>query len=155
MILILTGPTRHHKTTTLIAWASHRDDCGGVVSPDVDGLRVLQNVKTKEIIPWQKNIPGKNDLIVGRFAFDADGFNTAVHWLNEHLDNPEVRHIILDEIGSLELEGNGWGPWLRSALPVLGDKTLILVVRRPLLDEVINHYGMEEVSVVERSYFEK
>ena len=154
MILILTGPTRNHKTTTLMRWADKREDCGGVLSPDVDGLRVLYNVKTKQSIPWQKEIPDQGDLIVGRFAFDPQGFTIAGQWLNEHLKDNEVRHIILDEVGNLELDGKGWGPWLRTALPQLGEKTLVLVVRRALLDDIINLYRMEEVSVVEKSFFQ-
>jgi nucleoside-triphosphatase THEP1 len=153
MILILTGPTRSHKTTTLKRWAEKRNDCGGVLSPDVNGLRVLYNVKTKETIPWQKTMPDASDIIVGRFSFDPDAFTVASLWLDKHLEDPEVFHIILDEVGKLELDGKGWGPWLRTALPVLQDKTLVLVVRRLLLDNIINLYGMDEVSVVEKDYF--
>ena len=155
MILILTGPTRNRKTTTLREWSERRDDCGGVLSPDVNGLRVLYNVKTRQSIPWQKPVPDSDaDLIVGRFSFDPEAFTIATGWLNEHLADPEVRQIILDEVGRLELDGKGWGPWLHTAATQLGDKTLILVVRRSLLDEVINLYGLEEVSVVEKDYFE-
>ena len=153
MILILTGPTRSHKTTTLKHWAEKRSDCGGVLSPDVDGLRVLYNVRTKETIPWQKKMPGDADIIVGRFSFDPGAFDIASTWLKRHLADPEIFHIILDEVGKLEMDGKGWGPWLRTALPVLQDKTLVLVVRRLLLDDIINLYGMDEVSVVEKDYF--
>lgn len=154
MILILTGPTRSHKTTTLMKWAKQHDDCGGVLSPDVDGLRVLYNIKSKQSIPWQKKMPdSERDLIVGRFSFDPDAFEIAKGWLNEHLYDPHVRQIILDEVGALELKGQGWASWLQTAIPELGDKTLILVVRRSLLDEVVNTFGMEEVSVVGKQYF--
>jgi len=154
MILILTGPTRSHKTTTLRNWAGQHADCGGVLSPDVDGLRVLYNIKNKQSIPWQKKMPESDrDLVVGRFSFDAAAFEIATGWLDEHLHDPQVRQIILDEVGALELKGQGWATWLRTAIPLLGDKTLILVVRRSLLDEVVNTFGMEEVSVVGKEYF--
>ena len=156
MILILTGPTRTHKTTTLMAWIADRHDCGGVLSPDINGLRVLYNVKTKLAIPWQKPASESGgDIVVGRFSLDPAGFETAKKWLEDALADPEIRYIILDEVGHLELEGKGWGPWLLSALDQLGDKTLVMIVRRPLLDEVINYYGLDEVSVVERDYFIK
>lgn len=134
-------------------WSQDRDDCGGVLSPDVDGLRVLYNVKTKQTIPWQKPMPDENDLVVGRFSFDPDAFMVASGWLDEHLKDDTVRHIILDEVGMLELDGKGWASWLNASLPQLGDKTLVLVVRRTILDEVINLFGLEEVSVVKREYF--
>ena len=156
MILILTGPTRNRKTTTLLKWAQRREDCGGVLSPDVDGLRVLYNVKTKQTILFQKSAPdSKSDLIVGRFTFDPEAFTIATGWLNEHLSDQSIRQIILDEVGSLELDGKGWASWLHTSVPLLGDKTLILVVRRALLDDVINLYGLGEVSVVQKDYFKE
>ncbi len=154
MILILTGTRRSHKTTTLLKWSKHCEDCGGVLSPEVNGLRVLYNVKTRQSIPWQKRSPdSEDDLIVGRFSLDRGAFIIATGWLNEQLDDPDVRQIILDEVGALELDGKGWAPWLHTAVPKLGERTLILVVRRVLLDEVINLFGLGEVSVVRRDYF--
>jgi nucleoside-triphosphatase THEP1 len=153
MILILTGPTQSRKTTTLRKWCEGRTDCGGVLSPDIDGLRVLYNIKTKATIPWQHHTPVEGDSIVGRFSFDPNGFVTGYSWLNEHMADPEIRYIVLDEVGKLELEGKGWDTWLRSAFPLPEDKTLVLVIRRSLLDEIINRYQLEEVSVVDREYF--
>lgn len=153
MILILTGPTRNRKTTTLKTWAEGRSDCGGILSPDVDGLRMLYNVRDKTMIPWQHKVPEERDLIIGRFSFDPDAFVVATGWLNDHLQDPEVRHVILDEVGRLELQGKGWDTWLRSIFPLPENKTLILVIRRALLDDIINRYQLEEVSVVGKDYF--
>ena len=111
MILILTGPTRNHKTTTLLKWAEGRDDCGGVLSPDVKGLRQLFNVRTREMIPWQHKMPEEGDIIVGRFSFDPAGFITAVSWLNDAMADP-LHYVILDEAGRLELQGKGFDTWL-------------------------------------------
>jgi nucleoside-triphosphatase THEP1 len=156
MILILTGPTRSHKTTTLFRWANERNDCGGILTPDHRGLRVLYNVKEKKSIPFEK--PENNfasDILVGQFVFDAGSFNVAAQWLDEHLSDPDLRYVMLDEIGSLELSGRGWNDWLKNSIKKIGNKTLILVVRRSLLDEVIERYHLQEVSVVEKDYFLK
>ncbi len=154
MILILTGPTRNRKTTTLMKWAESRDDCGGVLSPDVRGLRQLYNVRTKEMIGWQHKMPEEGDIIVGRFSFDPEGFISAISWLNDAMADTSVHYVILDEAGRLELQGKGFDTWLKSVLPFPQDKTLVLVVRRSLMDDIIAHYGIEDVSVVERDYFE-
>src|SRR4029079_200924 len=89
----------------------------------------------------------------GPFILDANGFRQASTWLDEHMQDPNLHYVLLDEIGSLELEGRGWDQWLKTSIPKVGDKTLVLVVRRKWLDEVIQRYGLGEVSVVETDYF--
>jgi nucleoside-triphosphatase THEP1 len=154
MILILTGPTRSHKTTTLVRWANDRNDCGGILTPDHNGLRMLYNVKEKLSIPFEK--PQKtiaSDIVIGRFVFDVESFNVAAGWLDQHVSDPDLNYVLLDEIGSLELSGQGWDEWLHNSISKIGDKTLILVVRRSLLDEVIGRYHLQEVSVVAKDHF--
>lgn len=154
MILILTGPARSHKTTALFHWAKDRNDCGGILTPDERGVRMLYNVKERKNIPFQKHEKNSpDDVSIGRYIFDAEGFSQASTWLDDHLSDPNLHYVLLDEIGPLELEGHGWDKWIRASVPKLGDKTLILVVRRKLLDEVIRRYRLEEVSIVEKDYF--
>ena len=154
MILILTGPTRSHKTTTLLNWASERNDCGGVLTPDQDGLRMLFNVHDKILLPFQKNkTTSSTDISIGRFYFDAHVFSLASKWLDAHLTDPNLNYIILDEVGPLELNGRGWDHWIRTSLKNLGDKTLILVVRHSLLNDVIHHYGLTDAQVELTGYF--
>ncbi len=153
MIRILTGPTRSLKTTTLRAWVDQRNDCGGFLSPDVDGVRPLYHLRTKELVSWQHIIPQPGDVMIGRFAFDPAGFTEGIKWLEEDLHDPEMKHIILDEVGPLEMNGMGWDPWLQSHLPFPPGKTLILVVRTTLLEEVINKYQLEDIDVVEKDFF--
>jgi len=154
MIRILTGPIRNYKTTTLLQWALHRNDVGGVLTPDCGEWRCLYNVKEKFSIPWQKeSIDAPTDVQIGRFIFDQLAFDTAITWLNQHLIDPSINKIILDEIGPLELKGKGWHDWLHSALLKLKDKELILVVRESIVNDVISHFEMNDVHVVEKEFF--
>ena len=154
MIYLFTGPIRSHKTTTLLQWAQLRMDCGGVLSPDVQGMRHLYNVRDKIYLSWQKTEREKDtDVVIGRFIFDQDAFDTAVGWLNDHLEDPSLQFIILDEVGPLELSGKGWNFWLRNVLLSLGDTSLILVVRESLLEDVITAYALIDYKVVGREYF--
>lgn len=154
MIMILSGPVRSYKTTTLMHWVEDRVDCGGVLSPDVDGLRCLYNVKEKIHIPWQKIRPDSfSDIIIGRFAFDAEAFHEAREWLTDHLTDDAVQYLILDEVGPLELAGEGWDSWLITSLEKIGEKTLILVTRETLIGDVVKHYGIEGCAVVGKEYF--
>ncbi len=153
MIRILTGPTRSLKTTTLLRWVDLRNDCGGFLSPDVDGVRHLYHIHTKELVSWQHVIPQPGDVMIGRFAFDPDGFVDGRKWLAEDMPDPKVNHIILDEVGPLELAGKGWDPWLQSGLTIPSAKTLIIVVRDSLLEEVIDKYHMTGFEVVGKEFF--
>jgi nucleoside-triphosphatase THEP1 len=153
MIHILTGPTRSHKTTTLRAWVDQRHDCGGFLTPDVDGARHLYHIRQKEFFPLQHHTPAPGDLMIGRFAFDPEGFSMGIKWLEEDLRDPVVKHIIIDEVGLLELKGMGWDPWLQVNLPITPHKTLIIVVRSTLLQDVLNKYQFDDIDIVEKDFF--
>lgn len=154
MIRILTGPIRSYKTTTLLQWSSARDHVGGVLSPDVDGIRHLYNVKERIFIPWQKEWQtDERDLVIGRFVFDHVAFTTAIGWLNDHLQNDSVSTIILDEIGPLELQGKGWNEWLQRSLHLQHGKDLVLVVRENIVSDVIKQYQLGNPQVVGKEDF--
>ena len=167
MIQLLTGPTRSFKTTTLLHWSSKRSDCGGVLSPDVgckdainrvftsQKMRQLYNVKEKYSIPWQVSDDAVGDIQkIGRFSFDSNAFRIAQRWLSDHLQDPTLQYIILDEIGPLELSGQGWDPWLRQNISRSIEKKWILVVRESIVEQVITHYGMKSFEFVTKNHFE-
>ena len=91
--------------------------------------------------------------MIGRFAFDPRGFVEGIRWLEEDMRDPLLKYIILDEVGPLELKGLGWDAWLSDNLPFSRDKTLIIVVRNALLDDVIKRYHLEDTNVVEKDFF--
>lgn len=151
MTRILAGPVRSGKTTALLHWSRRRDDCGGVLSPDVDGRRVLQDARTGERIDWQKDTSDDpEDVQIGRFVFDQQAFEVAVGWLDAAVADPAVRYVILDEVGPLELSGGGWDAWLRRALPMATGKELILVIREGLVGKVLDRYATGPVQMVDK-----
>ena len=154
MIRLLTGPIRSYKTTTLLQWSSHRDDVGGILTPDVDGLRHLYNIRERRFIAWEKTTqPDDRDLVIGRFVFDHDAFVTAIGWLEDHLEDASMRTIILDEIGPLELQGKGWDAWLLRSMDRLRPKEVIFVVRQNIVEKVVERYGIEDAEIVDKSAF--
>lgn len=135
-------------------WVSGRDDCGGVLSPDENGLRQLYNIKDGNVTVWQKleaDLP--TDVLVGRFVFDTTAFDLAIEWLDQHLQDRETKYLLLDEVGPLELSGGGWDAWLQNAVSKISDKTLILVVREGLVEKVVEHYGIIDYEVVGKEFF--
>ncbi len=154
MIRILTGPIRSHKTTLLLKWVSGRDDCGGVLSPDKDGLRQLYNIKDRSAIQWQKQeVNSPSDVVIGRFVFNSASFDQAIVWLDQHLIDSKIKYLLLDEVGPLELSGGGWDRWISKSLKQTDNKTLILVVREGLIEKVVDHYRIDEYEVVTSAYF--
>lgn len=135
-------------------WVHGRHDCGGILTPDIEGLRHLYNVKTGTTIAWQKPVSdASDDVLVGRFVFDRDAFDQVEGWLDDHLKDPQIKCLILDEVGPLELSGKGWDTWLRKALATPSEKEFILVVREGLVDKVVDHYGLSTYIVVEKESF--
>ena len=135
-------------------WVHECHDCGGILTPDIEGLRHLYNVKTGTTIAWQKPVSdAPDDVLVGRFVFDSTAFDQAVGWLDDHLKDSPIKCMILDEVGPLELSGKGWDTWLRKALANPSEKEFILVVREGLVDKVVDHYELTEYEVVEKGHF--
>lgn len=152
--MILTGPVRSLKTTTLYHWSLNRHDCAGFLTPDDGGIRMIYNVAEKKSIPFQKTEKtSEEDVVIGRFVFDGNVFKIANQWMEDALEDPAIQYIIVDEVGPLELKGSGWDTMIRSLLKRIGNKTLLLVVRHSLLNEVIHYYDTPDAQVELTGYF--
>ncbi len=136
-------------------WAQGRAGCGGILTPDIEGLRQLYNVKDGTTLPWQKPVSdAPDDVLVGRFVFDRVAFDQAIVWLDDQLKDARIKYLILDEVGPLELSGKGWDTWLRKALATPSEKEFILVVREGLVEKVVDYYGLSTYAVVEKESFQ-
>ena len=139
--IIYTGPIRSGKTTFLQRYVQFLDSCDGILCPDgKDGKRNLLFISQNKTIPFEvheKNVPHVN---IGRFYFSAAALQKASDYLGQ-LPNSTANHIIIDEIGKLELQGGGYEPGLTTCISTLQSlntsKTCILVVRDTLVNSVI------------------
>ena len=87
-------------------------------------------------------------LEVGRFRFSAEAFRKAGEELMNAARNPEVKLLIIDEIGPLELRGEGFAGILKTLLEYTSGPDLLLVVRSGLLQEVQQYFGLENAQAV-------
>lgn len=144
-VTILHGPVRSGKTTLLTRWADERTDMGGVLQPDTPTGRSFRNVASEQVEALEPAGADEAVLTVGRFRFRQHAFDRANEWLRAGASGSAT--LIVDEIGPLELAGDGLYAGLRAAL-ARPDASLILVVRSPLLNAVQKAFGLDQARLV-------
>ncbi len=139
MIYIYTGAIQSGKTTRLGQWLKSHPEADGLLAPIVQGKRCLKRILTTEARCLQPPLNEGDCVEVGRFKFSARAFK----WGNEQLLQTSAAWIIIDEVGKLELKGQGLEPAV-SRLLQRPPQNLILVVRDTLLEKVIRHYHLDK-----------
>jgi nucleoside-triphosphatase THEP1 len=136
-ILLFSRAIRTGKTTELIRWCATQNDVGGIAMPDENGFRHMRDVRTgMQWLAQCRDPDHANELLqtVGRFSFFRSAFQKGNDIL---LRPPTTQWLVIDEIGTLELQGMGFRPALDK---LIGDgitTNLLLVVRDTLLAEVV------------------
>lgn len=144
-VSIISGPVGSGKTSRLIHWLDGRE-AFGFLSPILNHKRVLQNVATHEIIPFETRLNDET-INIGRYSFDPNAFDAGGAWLMDSIINPNSL-IIIDEIGKLELDNKGFGPYLHvffEQIRTRDDLRLIIIIRDYLLDAVISEYKLNAI----------
>ena len=125
-VYILTAPINSGKTTSLLNWLERRNDVYGILTPVINGKRVFMNAHTKEQFLMEATEEENETLVVGRFTFSKANFQKAIQIIRNGISKNEW--LIIDEIGPLELSGQGFHDVLIEALQSFEGK-LLLVVR--------------------------
>lgn len=147
MIYILTGAIRSGKTTALQQWANSRNDVRGILTPDINGQRVFLNLASGE----QFNMEAGADeevVCVGRFFFSKKNFEKAGALILRAAQ--EKGWLVIDEVGPLELRGEGFAGILKQVFGFRKEK-IILVVRAGLAAEAEKYFGLEGAIFINRS----
>lgn len=147
MIYILSGPTGTGKTTRLLQWCADRKNIDGILAPVIDNKRYLFHIAGNIYKPLQadQSTPDEDKVNIGRFVFD----NTVFNWARNILDNcdtGQLSWLIVDEIGPLELEGQGLEPAVQRLIDRnrnMHRVNLLLVVRENLVDRVCSRYQIQ------------
>lgn len=144
-VYIFTGEIKTGKTTRLQKWAKENPDADGILSPVIDGCRHIVSVKKAEARLLEYHGDDKSIAItkIGYYNFLTSVFEWGRKELYKaYLQKP--KWLIIDEIGPLELRGEGLEPEVSRILnDDANDATnLVLVIRKPLLETVIEHYGL-------------
>jgi nucleoside-triphosphatase THEP1 len=141
-------PVRSGKTTSLIKWidSAPKGSVAGVIAPDDDVARWIQDISTGErhMLTADVHTPESRIVEIGRFRFDQASFRWAHRVLRSGFESvPEW--LVFDEIGFLELQGQGLEPAVRRILNwnrKIASTKLLWVVRDELVTDVIDYYGL-------------
>jgi nucleoside-triphosphatase THEP1 len=145
MIVILTAPIQSGKTTSLINWSAAKNDVHGILTPVVGGKRVFMNAQTKE--QFSMEATGKEEtLAVGRFLFSKNNFAKAIQIIRDAIQ--QDGWLVIDEIGPLELKGQGFCEILKKVLAVR-KKNIVLIVREGMAEQVKEYFNIDETEQVQ------
>ena len=146
MILVLTGPVHSGKTTLLRKLLPELEDLGLPASGYLSLLAMkegqivgynLFDIRRRQSIPFLRTDGEACWEKVGGYFFLPRGLEAATAAI---LGSKPGEIIIVDEVGPTELAGRGVWPALHEMLSWPSFDCL-LVVRRPLLDDLRNRLG--------------
>ena len=147
---ILTGPVETGKTTSLVKWSENRDDVFGILTPVVNGKRTFMNVHARHLFDMEATEEEKEIVTVGRFIFSKINFDRAMQIIRSAKD--KNGWLIIDEIGPMELRGEGFREVLKEIIASGNEKQkIILVVREGLVDKVKESFQLKDAVVINKA----
>ena len=124
-IFILSAPVRTGKTTSLVDWSAGRSDVYGILTPVIKGRRFFMDAQSKEQFNMEASEDDEELLAVGRYIFSKNNFEKAVQIIRDAIH--EEGWLVIDEIGPLELRGEGFSEVLREVLSSRQERILLVV----------------------------
>ncbi len=154
-VIVLTGRPGSGKTTTLEriidSLVGHGCDVAGLIQPGEfrGGAKVgfsVRDLRTGEEAPLARKTSRESGHHGTGFLFDEAGLEKARQAL---ASVPEGAVLVVDELGPVELRGQGHMPALRQALALRPPRVLILVVRRHLVPALLAALSATDAHVVD------
>jgi nucleoside-triphosphatase THEP1 len=146
-IYIYSGPTHSGKTSRLETWIGKIQSIDGILMPTIDNKRYIKYIHTGEVelLETDTNNP---DLVqrIGNYRFENEVFQKAQNYLLD-LIHKRLEWIIIDEVGFLELDGQGFEPAVSKVIQEVETKqniNLLLVIRDYLKDQILDFYKLDK-----------
>jgi nucleoside-triphosphatase THEP1 len=150
--IILTGPIRTGKTTALArAFPPGATRARGILQPVVEGRRCVCDLAAGEMRPLEAAPGAPGSVVVGRFCFDAEVLAWAGETVREAAEAAAPGEwLVIDEVGPLELRGEGLDAAVRDAVLASAARgfALLLVVREGLVERARERYGLASAQVI-------
>ncbi len=154
-VIVLTGRPGSGKTTALEriidALVGQGCEVAGLIQPGQfqDGAKVgfsIRDLRTGDEAALARRTSRESGQHGTGFQFDEAGLNLARRAL---ASVPEGAVLVVDELGPVELRGQGHMPALRQALAARPPRVLILVVRRHLVPALLAALSATDAYVVD------
>lgn len=153
-IFIITGSVGQGKTTLAkrlaLFFSENRIAAGGIISERImTGTRTtgyyVSDIETgeKELFLSENEETGSEKT--GRFFINPEGLRMGISVLKS-LEGRQNIMIIIDEVGSLEIEGRGWAKCLEVLLEKSSDN-IILTTRDTNIEKVSNKWNLQDALV--------
>jgi nucleoside-triphosphatase THEP1 len=142
-INILTGQKHSGKTTAIQQWIAGKDSVAGILSPIIANQRQFQLIPSGEVFLMESADEQEPAFYIGRYRFSIAAFEKAIrHVLT--INKESITYLVLDEIGPLEMKGEGFHNLLKQLIHNrhLAAYKLLLVIREGMVDEFMNQYGL-------------
>jgi nucleoside-triphosphatase THEP1 len=144
-IHLFSGPIQTGKTTRLTKWIDNKDNVAGILQPVINGKRHIKNISTGEIRLLESQDKTDETVIIGNYRFNPDVFKWAQkELLNSYYKFPDW--LIIDEVGKLELKGEGLEPVVTRILTDENEKkiNILLVIRDYLLKQFLEKFSLKK-----------
>jgi nucleoside-triphosphatase THEP1 len=137
-VRILHGPVGSGKTSRALVWIAGQrpDEVGGVVTLKTETGRVMRDLETGEFMAMEGAAEDEPVATVGPFRFRVAAFDWAGAVLTRAAETRPF--VVVDEVGPLELRGEGLAPALTVLLA--SRATPVLIVRTPLVGAVVEAF---------------
>lgn len=146
-VIILTGAVQVGKSTALLRWIEAKN-VGGFLTLIIAGKRMLFSLPQKSYTSFEAVQADAQTITVGRYHLLKSAFDQ----MNNHLLNQSnilFDWLVIDEVGPLELKGEGIYSGLVHVLNNCSNP-LLLVVREGLVQQVIDNFKLEKVEIVSK-----
>lgn len=145
-VFLFTGPIQSGKSTELLNRYQNQKNVGGFLSLVVGDKRNFYSFSQQIQIPMELPESDADLLPVGRFRFSKKAFETAENWFENDLKSKQMKWMILDEIGPLELQDKGFSQLVSNYLSNPENPGGIFVVRENLVESVLAKWSFDHLT---------
>jgi nucleoside-triphosphatase THEP1 len=144
-IYLLTGPKNSGKSTRLLQWVEKQKSIIGIICPRENGKRELFSIYSNTFKEYEVDDEKRPVFKIGKYKFLKDSFDWAENELLKAWES-KPQWLVIDEIGPLELQGDGFDKIVKQLLfdSNLPQSNLLIVVREDMIREVISNYNLDK-----------